>query len=58
MFKPTKLYLIKDDNLEAWVKKEIAKKIFEKKSIFKFSSFKLAIVLKILQKTDHFTQEQ
>lgn len=57
MSKLTKFYLIKVGDLEAWVEKETVKKISENKSIFKFSSLKLATIFKILQKVNYFAQK-
>lgn len=57
MSKLTKLYLIKKNNLEAWVRETI-KKISKKKLIFGSFFLKFTTVFKILQEVDHFTQKQ
>lgn len=53
--KPTKLCLRENNNLRVQVEKKNVKKISEKESIFRSLSFKLGIVLKILQKLNHLT---
>ena len=52
MSKPTKFYLLRDDNLATRVKCEEIKRIFEKKLIFSALFLKLHTILQVLQETD------
>lgn len=57
ILKPTRLYLLKNNDLEAQVKGEKIKLIFKKEFIFSTPSFELRTVLKIFQKASLFAQK-
>ena len=57
MSKPTKLHLLKDNNLLAQIKREEIKKIAKKESAFGAPSLELRTVLKILQQADYLSQK-
>ena len=55
--KPTRLHLLKDNDLLARVSREEIKEISEKESAFGAQSLKLRTVLKILRQADHLAQK-
>lgn len=54
ILKPTKLYLLRNNNLAIRVRYKKVKQIFKKELIFDFLSFELCTILQALQKTDYF----
>ena len=55
--KPTRLYLLRDDDLATRVKREEIKQISERESVFGAPSLELYTILQMLQETDLFAQK-
>ena len=57
MSKPTRLHLLRNDNLATRIKREEIKRISEKELVFGTLPLELCTVLQVLQETDFFAQK-